>query len=387
MPNWFKKNSKWAKYFVLGAALIIVYKTFDNLSSLWSGVLHVLSAVKPFLIAFVIAYMLNIPTKKLSGLLDKKVKNKFVKKHANAISIATVYVLAIAIVVLVIGSVIPAIMNELIDVYEHIPQYAGEIADFVNDFEPARNLGFTEEFLTSRLNGFVEKIISIDVVGYTKTLATGIVSVTSVLLNVFIAIIASIYMLIDKDRIIEGIKKWAKKIKSGGNIDMLINRWSAVNDIFTQYIYSRLICCSVMAVACTLVLGVMGEEYAVLLGIFIGFMDIIPYFGSIISWVAGLLLMAISGGWAHAIWCSAIILVLQQIDGNILAPKVTGSRLEIRPLTIIIAVSVGGTLFGFLGMLLSVPVVAILRLILTEILEDKSDKTDKVSSEKAEKNN
>lgn len=377
MQSWFKKNSKWAKYFILGAALIIVYKTFDNLSSVVAGILHIFMAIKPFLIAFVIAYMLNIPTKKLSGLLGGKVKNKFINKHSNAISIATVYILAFVTVGLVIGSVIPAIMNELIDVYEHIPQYAGEIADFVNNFEPARSLGFTEEFLTSRLNGFVEKIISIDVVGYTKTLATGIVSVTSVVLNVFIAIIASVYMLIDKDRIINGIKKWSGKLKSGRNIDLAIDRWSAVNDIFTQYIYSRLICCSVMAVACTLVLGIMGEKYAVLLGIFIGFMDIIPYFGSIISWVAGLLIMAISGGWGHAIWCSAIILVLQQIDGNILAPKVTGSRLEIRPLTIIIAVSVGGTLFGFLGMLLSVPVVAIARLILTEILEDKIEKDDK----------
>lgn len=377
MQSWFKKNSKWAKYFILGAALIIVYKTFDNLSSVWAGVLHVFTAVKPFLIAFVIAYMLNIPTKKLSGLLGGKIKNKFINRHSNAISIATVYILAFVVVGLVIGSVIPALMNELIDVYEHIPQYAGEIADFVNEFEPARSLGFTEEFLTNRLNGFVEKIISIDVVGYTKTLATGIVSVTSVVLNVFIAIIASVYMLIDKDRIINGIKKWSGKLQSGRNIDLAIDRWSAVNDIFTQYIYSRLICCSVMAVACTLVLGIMGEKYAVLLGIFIGFMDIIPYFGSIISWVAGLLIMAISGGWGHAIWCSAIILVLQQIDGNILAPKVTGSRLEIRPLTIIIAVSVGGTLFGFLGMLLSVPVVAIARLILTEILEDRIEKDDK----------
>ena len=81
--------------------------------------------------------------------------------------------------------------------------------------------------------------------------------------------------------------------------------------------------------------------------------------------------MTISGGLSHGIWCSAMMLVMQQIDGNIISPKLTGERLEIRPLAIIIAVSVGGSLFGFVGMLISVPVVAILRAIISELLDTK----------------
>ena len=73
MLDWIKKHSKWATYFLLGSALIIVYKTFDSLGFLWSGVRSVLSAVKPFVIAFAIAYMLNIPTRKLKSVLETKI--------------------------------------------------------------------------------------------------------------------------------------------------------------------------------------------------------------------------------------------------------------------------------------------------------------------------
>ena len=73
MLKWIKEHSKWAMQFLLGAALIVVYKTFDNLSSLWTGIGYIFDALKPFLIAFVIAYMLNIPIKKLNDLLSEKV--------------------------------------------------------------------------------------------------------------------------------------------------------------------------------------------------------------------------------------------------------------------------------------------------------------------------
>lgn len=374
MLKWIKNHSKWATYFVLGTALIAVYKTFDSLGALWRGIGYVFSALSPFILAFVIAYMLNIPIRKLNELLTSKGKHPFIKKHSNIISIAFVYIVFIAFAVLIISSIIPAIVNDLLDIYNNIPKYAGEIVTFLNNFETVEKLGLTSDILAEQLNGVVEGLMSLDLIGYTKTLASGIASVASSLMNVFIGLIASIYMLIDKDRIINSIKRVANIFNHDGKATEFISHWSRVNEIFTQYIYSRLICCVVMAVACSFVLLIMGEKYALLLGIFIGFMDIIPYFGSIISWVVGLVVMTISGGWGHALICSLIILVMQQLDGNVLAPKVTSSRLEIRPLAIIVAVSVGGALFGFAGMLISVPVVAIVRAIVTELLEAKVER-------------
>lgn len=379
MFDWLKKHSKWATYFILGTALIAVYKTFDSLSALWSVVRTVFSAIMPFIIAFVIAYMLNIPTRKLKSLLENKVKWKFANKHANGLSVAIVYVIFIAALIWLVGTIVPALLGDFLEIYQNIPQYAQEIVGFANKSEIAQKIGFQPEALdlSTQLSKFVEDLLSSDIMkNGIKTITSGVWSFASGFMDFFIALIASVYMLLDKDRIVKAIYRLASKFNSDGKADAFIKRWSNVNEIFTQYVYSRLTCCVVMAVACTLVLAIMGEKYALLLGIFIGFMDIIPYFGSIISWVVGLLVMVISGGWAHGIWCSVVMLIMQQLDGNVLAPKVTGDRLEIRPLAIIIAVSVGGSLFGFAGMLISVPVVAILRAILTEFIDEKVSESE-----------
>lgn len=379
MFDWLKRHSKWATYFILGAALIAVYKTFDSLSVLWSVVRSIFSAVMPFILAFVIAYMLNIPTRKLKDLLENNVKWKFANKHANGLSVAIVYVIFIALLIWLIGTIVPALLGDFLEIYQNIPHYAQEIVDFANKSEFAQKIGFRPEALdlSTQLSKIVEDLLSSDIMkNGIKTITSGVWTFASGFMDFFIALIASVYMLLDKERIVKAIHNLASKFNKDGKADSFIKSWSNVNEIFTQYIYSRLICCVVMAVACTLILAVMGEKYAILLGIFIGFMDLIPYFGSIISWVVGLLVMTISGGWGHGILCSLVILVMQQIDGNVLAPKVTGDRLEIRPLTIIIAVSVGGSLFGLAGMLISVPVVAILRAILTELIDEKISESE-----------
>lgn len=375
MFDWIKRHSKWATYFLLGTALIAVYKTFDSLGELWAMVRSIFSALKPFVLAFAIAYMLNIPTRKLKGLLEKKVKFSFVKKHANGISVAVVFIVFISLFAWLIGTIVPALLKDFADIYQNIPQYAQSIADFANNSELAQKIGFQPEALnlTEKMSKLAEDFISADLMrNGIETIATGVWSFASGFMNVFIGLIASVYMLLDKDRILRAIHNLAEKFNFNGKTDSFVRHWSNVNEIFTQYIYSRLTCCAVMAVVCTIILALMGEKYALLLGIFIGFMDLIPYFGSIISWAVGFVVMVISGGWSHGIWCSVMMLVMQQIDGNVLAPKVTSDRLEIRPLTIIIAVSVGGSLFGFAGMLISVPVVAIIRAILSEIIESKS---------------
>ena len=374
MLKWIKEHSKWAMQFLLGAALIVVYKTFDNLSSLWTGIGYIFDALKPFLIAFVIAYMLNIPIKKLNDLLSEKVNVKFIKKHSNALSIAVVYVLFVALFTLVFGSIIPAIAGDLVEMSKNIPQYADNIVKSLNNLDIVQRFGIDLQVvdLSAKMSDIIDTFLSVDLVDYTKSLTLGVVSVTSGLLDVFIALIASVYMLIEKERIIKGIKKLAAVFSFDGKADTAIMHFSSVNEIFSQYVYSRLTCCLVFGIASSLFLLIAGEKYALLLGIFIGFMDLIPYFGSIISWFLGLLVMTISGGFGHAIWCSAVILVLQQLDGNVLAPKVMGSRLEISPLTVIIAVSVGGSLFGFMGMIISVPVVAIIRAVFVDLIEDKA---------------
>lgn len=372
MINWLKKQSKWVTRFIFGTALIAVYKTFDTLISLRPAISAIGDAVKPFAIAFAVAYLLNIPVKKLTSVLERKIKYRRIKKNAYGISIAVVYLIFVAAFAVTLSTLLPAIYKNILEMYNNLPMFVDAVVDFVNNSEIADkfDIKINRTLLDNNLQSFFA-MFDINSLG---KYAQGIISFTSGFVDIFIALIASVYMLIDRDRIISGSQCVIKMLLGEKRGTTFSQQCTNVNSIFTKYVYSRLVCCVVMAVACSLILGIMGEKYALLLGIFIGFMDLIPYFGSIISWCISAVVMIVSGGPFHALWCSLVMLVMQQIDGNILAPRITGNKLDIRPLTIIIAVSVGGTLFGFVGMLISVPVVTVLRGILFEALSARSKK-------------
>ena len=120
----------------------------------------------------------------------------------------------------------------------------------------------------------------------------------------------------------------------------------------------------------------MRVKYAIILGLFIGAMDMIPYFGSIISVAIAEVIILITGGLWKGIWSFVVLLTLQQLDGNILAPKIMGMSLDMRPLLIIIAITLGGSFFGFLGMLISVPVAAVIQAVAIDFIEEYKQKKE-----------
>ena len=388
MLSFFKKYSKWATIFVVGAALIAVYKTFSSFGFLANVLNTIMYALQPFIVAFVIAYLLNIPVTRLKALIEKKINVPFVEKHALAISIAIVYVASIMVVVFVLWAIVPALFSNLIDMATNMPKIMEETLKYINNTSIMEKIGIeiNSEDIDVFFKNILHDINNGGMSSYTQglfSITSGLISFASEGMRVFVGIIASIYMLIDKDRIIRGLKRLIRLLSKNGKISGAFDRLANINTIFTQYIYSRLICCVIMAIVCSIILAIMGEKYALLLGIFIGIMDIIPYFGSIISWIVSGFIMLISGGAAHAAWCSALMLVMQQIDGNVIAPRVMGSRLEIRPLTIIAAVSIGGTLFGFIGMIISVPVVAVGKLIFSDYIQNREKDARKEKFETA----
>ena len=377
MLGFFKKYSKWASIFVLGVALIAVYKTFDSFQEVASVFGFVLKAIRPFIVAFIIAYLLNITVKKVERLISERVKLKFCKKHSYAISIALVYVASVLFVMVLLSSLLPALFKSIIDMIQHLPQYAEIFFNFINGLDISEriglhfNVGVIKESFRSWIGSIDTNTLSTFAQGGLTSVTSGIAMIASSAMGAFISVIASVYMLIDKDRIISGAKRVIRAVVKSSKVETGLAELAKINKIFTQYIYSRLICCVIMAVVCTVILALLGEKYALLLGIFIGVMDMIPYFGSIIATLASGVVTAISGGFMHAVWCLVALLVMQQIDGNVIAPRVMGDRLEIRPLTIIIAVSVCGSLFGFVGMLISVPIVAVIRAAFVEYIHVK----------------
>lgn len=371
-----EKYYGWVIAFVFCVAVIAVYKTFDNFSNITEYIAKIFDAVKPFFIAFAIAYVLNIPARRMQVRMQKS-KNKYLQKHSLGISILTIYVLAIIAVLVVLRMLIPALYKNILDLYNNLPNYITSFQDYLNNYDFAKRLNLSENGFD--LFGELNKIFtSIDMTQFGKY-AQGVFNVTSGLFDIFVAVIASIYMLIDKQRLQSGIYRIMGIFLNEKRANSLKGHAKRINDIFTNYLYSRLMCSVIMAIVCSITLMIMNVKYALVLGIFIGAMDMIPYFGSIISVIISVIVTFVTGGLWKGIWTGVVLLVLQQIDGNLLGPRIMSNSLEIRPLWIIFAVTVGGALFGFAGMLFSVPILAIIRAILSDyfsVIEKKKKKAE-----------
>lgn len=381
MIEFLKKNIDYFKKFILAFAVIVVYKTFDNLASIFHSFGVVISAAAPFFAALVIAYMLNLPAVKLTSVL-KRVKYRYVKKHAYGISITIIYILAAVLLGITLSAVVPALYQNLLDFSAALPDYLKRAFDSLNSIELVQKLHLADNM--PGIDKIMTSMLSVLDINSLGGYVGQVFSVTSGVINAFIAVIASIYMLLDKRNIIKRAERLVKLLFKSEIADSIITHASNINVIFTKFIYCRLICSVICGTVCGIVLSIMRVKYALILAIFIGAMDMIPYFGSIISCIVAIVITFITGGFWQMLWTAVALLIIQQLDGNLLAPKLMGNSLELSPLLIVIVVFVGGKLFGFLGMLLSVPIVAVLRAILSDYLEEFAQK--RAAAVKAEKN-
>lgn len=358
----------WVIAFVFCVAVIVVYKTFDNFNSVLGTVAKILKAFSPFITGFVIAYVLNLPIQKLTALIGQS-KLGFLKKHSMGISILLSYIGAFAIVALVVGAVVPALYENIYDFYKNSGTYVNNLKEFIKNVELFKNLGILQNIDSLDIPGMLLSILGKIDGSSVEKYAAGVAVATSGIVNAVIAIIASVYMILEKDTIINCCKRTIQAFVKFDMVDDVFAYCHRINEIFTSYIYSRLLVCLAMGAMCSVVLTIMGVKYAFALGMFIGLCDIIPYFGSIFATIIAIFITFLSGSLWDTVWIAVVLLVLQQIDGNILAPKIMGHKMEISPLLTVVSVVVGGNLFGFMGMLLSVPVAAILKVVCSEAIE------------------
>ena len=127
----------------------------------------------------------------------------------------------------------------------------------------------------------------------------------------------------------------------------------------------------IVGVVTTIAMSIMGIKYAVLLGFLIGLFNLIPFFGAIVAVTIAILITICTAGIGKAIWLAIIVIILQQIDANIINPKILGDKLKISPILIIFSVTFAGAYFGVFGMFVAVPIVAIIKLIINDYLDYK----------------
>ena len=365
------KLTKWLYWFLFAVAVILVYKTLDNFSAIGAWIKNLIDVLMPFIVGLLIAYLLYIPCRKVESFYRKTKKLKFIQKRARGLSILTVYLIVIIILVIGINFLMPIIASSIIDLVSNIQGYYNTLMTNIEN-HPDDSILNNEVVLD-----VIQSIQTIDLKQYINIdkiaeYAKGVINVAGGIIDFFVAIIVSIYLLLQRREIMEFFKKLGRamfKEKTYHNFGKYFDR---TNNIFFNFLAGQFLDGIIIGIITSIAMSIIGVKYAVLLGFMIGIFNLIPYFGAIIAVVIAALITLLTGGLGQCLIMVIVVIILQQIDANIINPKILGNSLKISPLLVIFAVPVGGAYFGFWGMFLSVPIVAVIKLLLTDYIEYKN---------------
>ena len=360
-------TKKWIYWVSIGTVLIIIHKFLDNFTGIGMWVSNFLSVLAPFIVAILIAYILYAPCARIESIL----KNNKVKKGARQLSIAIVYVITAIILAFILKFIIPVVANSVMDLINNVQNYYNGIT--TNEIEESWAPFIKDNVLKPMVN-YIQQIdfkaiLTPERIAEYLSSAIGAVKV---LVDVFIAIVCSIYILNEREQIIKFIDKLAKTSMTQNGYLRFNRYFSKGNLIFFDFISSQVIDGAIVAIMMSIIMLILRVKYAVLLGVLIGIFNLIPYFGAIFAVVLAALITVLTGGWKQALIMTIIIIIVQQIDANIINPKITGSRLHISPLLVIFAVTVGGAYFGVAGMFLAVPTAVLIKLMIEDYIKNKN---------------
>lgn len=371
-----KEWKKWLFWFSFAVASIIVYKTIDSVSVILMGIRNFFGLLMPFLIAMLVAYILYIPCKNIESTF-KSVKIKIVKNHARGLSVLTIYIIVILIIFILINFIIPNVSDSIKDLASNIPNYYNSAIDYFNNLNEDALLSKlnVKEYISMLQEIKIEKeIISWINLDNINSYIKGIVGATNFIFDMFVTIVVSIYMLLERSDIKSFLQNLSKAIFDKKTNEAIAKYYRKTNSIFFSFITSQILDAFIVGIITSIALSLMKVKYGVLLGFLIGLFNIIPYFGAIVAVIIAVLITIFTGGFIQAVWVAIITVILQQIDANIINPKILGSSLNLSPILVIFAVTAGGTYFGVLGMFLGVPVMAFLKVIITDFINYKNSK-------------
>ena len=374
-----KDFKKWMYYFSLIFFSIIAFNTIDSVIAISGWISNLFDVLSPFLSAILIAYMLYIPCKSIEDTYRKS-NFKILQKHVRGLSVTTVYLILFIVIFIIMNFIIPPTINSIGNLITKLPGYyqtAEKLFDNAQEGTILYNLGKTsmiQNLRSSNIEETIKNTITLDnIYNYMNTMFGAAKSV----FNVFITTVVSVYILLERNDIRNFGRTFCRAMFSEKTFKYIRKYFHNINDVFSRFISSQILDATIVGIIMIIFLSIMKIEYAVLLGLMIGVLNLIPYFGAILAIIFAVLITIFTDGFNVAIYVAIGALVLQQIDANIINPKILGDSLDLSKILIIMAVTIGGAYFGPIGMFLGVPVMSILKIMANDYIEVKQKNKDK----------
>ena len=353
--------------FIAVVALGIIYS-----KGLWNVISLLFVIIKPFIIGGAIAFVINILMRRVEKTFFSKAKSRFMNKMKRPISIIVSLLLVVLAVTLVFVIVLPQLGRTIKEIGMRIPDFLNDVyvwlekqfvayPEILEQLSRLENMEFDWNSIISSVAGFMTNGLG-NVITSTVNVATNIVGGV---VNVVIAFIFAFYILAQKeklgnqfDRVLQAYCKtpvylYVKKV------------FSLLHKNFSNFIAGQCLEAVILGGMFFIVLTVFGFPYALLIGVLIAFTALIPIVGAFIGCAVGVFLIFIDDP-VKALWFLVIFLVLQQLEGNLIYPKVVGNSVGLPSIWVLVAVSVGGSMMGILGMLMFIPIVSTIYVLLKE---------------------
>lgn len=323
----------------------------------------VLSVFKPIFVGIMIAYILDVMVRFLNGKLKIK--------RGIAITLVLIFVVALVAVCsyFAIPFLVDTIRKLINSITAHLIGHDSGINRFIYYISTSTNIDLSdfdsikiEETLLEFLNRFVQT--------FSSTVVNRIVWFGSSMVNVLTSIMMAIYMLIEKDSLLKWFRRLIKAVFSENKGNYILGAFTMANGVFKKFIIGKFIDSSIIGVLCLIIFKIFGIEYAVVFSVIIGVGNMIPYFGPIFSAIPVVLILVIINPQSALIALISII-VLQQLDGNVIGPKILSENIGVSAFWILFGVTVCGMAFGFVGMIAGVPLVVVAKNLVEDYVDIK----------------
>lgn len=385
-----KVNKKYAiisVYVIITAIIILILARatiqIENICGVVIGALKYIGRVLiPVFIGVIIAYIVN-PMVVIVDKMYRKIrffKPKNEKKYRSR-AVFSCMIFIILLIFMILGAFIFSITRQFSNI--GIDKIINIVSGYINGFSDSlKNIeGKLSDFnieskaIDQYAAQFSTTLTSL-LTDFTNNLVANTMNISGSISNFIFGIIIAIYLLLDKDDFVQYENKFLKAMFSERTEKKIKCYFQDFDYILSGYIRGTVIDALFLCVVLSIILPIIGIKFGVLIGIFAGLCHLIPYFGPIAAFAGTLIFGLLNGQYSQVVVAIIVLIIVQQIDVNIVQPKLIGNRVSLKPVFILISIIVGAEVDGILGMVLAVPVAAIIRLLLKRSIEERLKKKE-----------
>ncbi len=372
---------KTLSYIAAGAGIILVYfimRNFEEVKGVWHAALDIL---RPFTVGIIFAYLLNGPLmffEKHFGFVEKTKPRKSLRR---VLAIIVTWIATIAVLSAFFYIVMPDVTESINVLINNIPNYLSSLQTFVKNIADTYDLEapFIDSFLAFRISPEVAanliKEYGEELLPQLANIANLSVRIGGIVFDIVIAVILSVYMMFSKETLIAQLKKALYAIFKRETASELVRFARESHRIFSGFINGKLLDSLIIGILCFIGMSIIGFEFTMLISFIVGCTNVIPFFGPFLGAIPSVLILLMVDPW-QALWFTIFVLVLQQLDGNVIGPKILGDSTGLPALWVMFAILVGGGIFGIIGMFIGVPAFAVIYRFTKEYLENKLRKKE-----------